>query len=918
LVAVARGWTLSIALLCLLPLASFAPAASASSVSTVGTLSLPACTQQCSGQGLVGASAVYYNGASYVLGGRMADGTYSDAIYRFDPSTGVGTVVARMPTEPGATSNGRQSGAAVVLGDTIYYFGGAVIVCVVLSPGNPCSDVPKSTTSIVAYKPGQSLSATNPSVVANLPGGHGLWGEQAVAYSGKAYLFGGFEFDVSQPTNIARHDWIEVFDPNGGALGPTVSKLDPTLPYPEQDAAIGLIGNSAYIFGGLSNNNTENPCPKNHVYNQSTGQYDDNYAPVCNTDGIIGVSFSTTGVDPRGIVAHLPYRAQFVSGAVVNDKVYIPGARLQSGDASDKIVEFDPAAVNPIRILTPTLPLYFSQPGFFAAPVTTDGTSIWMFGGRAQDLTSMTENVTLINPGPTPPWAPRSAVAHAQPGGVVLSWQPPAYDGDSPVTDYKIYRTPDGGAEVYLTDVPTLSYTDSTAKAGQQYDYRITAVNDKGESATSAIASTAASVVPPAAVPSFSADAGDGKALLTWTTPQDDGGSNITGYRVYVNESDVPAADVSAATHEYTVSGLANGVTYEFGVAAVNSKGQGTMSAIVRATPKAVPPPPDPVTASVASTNTVTVSWTAPDVTVKGFVVLRGTDPTRLTAIASAPATASTYTDTNADQGRTYYYAVASQNDVGVGQRSEISRVSLVTKPSPPQNVFVAPLQGALRVTWQAPADLGTLDPSIVTYTVVRDGTRIANDLPSTSFLDKPLIPGQAHAYTVIASNGIESDPSAPATGTALAIQNKAPSAVLAIPTSVVKANDTVNIDGTGSSDPDGVVARYVYDFGDGTPPLNTTDSTATHAYTTNGTYTVTLKVLDDKGALSNTATASVIVGSPEAKSNTNQNPDATLTPPTGKGSTMPGSKSGKLVPGFEAAPLALALAVALAMRRRR
>jgi PKD repeat protein len=63
---------------------------------------------------------------------------------------------------------------------------------------------------------------------------------------------------------------------------------------------------------------------------------------------------------------------------------------------------------------------------------------------------------------------------------------------------------------------------------------------------------------------------------------------------------------------------------------------------------------------------------------------------------------------------------------------------------------------------------------------------------------------------------------------------------------------DPVTFDGSGSSDPDGTIVAYDWDFGDG----NTgTGVSPTHSYSSVGSYTVTLTVTDDSG-LSDTATS--------------------------------------------------------------
>ncbi len=57
-------------------------------------------------------------------------------------------------------------------------------------------------------------------------------------------------------------------------------------------------------------------------------------------------------------------------------------------------------------------------------------------------------------------------------------------------------------------------------------------------------------------------------------------------------------------------------------------------------------------------------------------------------------------------------------------------------------------------------------------------------------------------------------------------------------------------VDASGSTDADGTVATYAWDFGDG---ATGTGLTASHHYATAGTYTVTLTVADDDGALGST-----------------------------------------------------------------
>ncbi|MBF4630518.1 PKD domain-containing protein [Clavibacter michiganensis subsp. phaseoli] len=95
-------------------------------------------------------------------------------------------------------------------------------------------------------------------------------------------------------------------------------------------------------------------------------------------------------------------------------------------------------------------------------------------------------------------------------------------------------------------------------------------------------------------------------------------------------------------------------------------------------------------------------------------------------------------------------------------------------------------------------------------------------------------------------------------------------------PTAVVTATTTdltAKLDGSASTDADGTVASYAWDFGDGGTG---TGPTPTHAYAAGGTYTVTLTVTDDKG-LTGTASTQVQVTAPPV----NREPTAVIASTT-------------------------------------
>jgi hypothetical protein len=76
------------------------------------------------------------------------------------------------------------------------------------------------------------------------------------------------------------------------------------------------------------------------------------------------------------------------------------------------------------------------------------------------------------------------------------------------------------------------------------------------------------------------ATAGNTQATVNWTAPASDGGSPITGYKVipYIAGVAQSAQTFNSTATSQTVTGLTNGTTYKFRVAAINAVGAGKNS----------------------------------------------------------------------------------------------------------------------------------------------------------------------------------------------------------------------------------------------------------------------------------------------------------------------------------------------------
>ena len=102
---------------------------------------------------------------------------------------------------------------------------------------------------------------------------------------------------------------------------------------------------------------------------------------------------------------------------------------------------------------------------------------------------------------------------------------------------------------------------------------------------------------PPSAPTGLTATPGDGSASLSWTPPSFDGGSSVTGYRIYRGPSagSVTFHQAVGAVTSFADTGLSNGTTYHYRVSAVNANGEGPLSSAALATPTAFVQPAEPL-----------------------------------------------------------------------------------------------------------------------------------------------------------------------------------------------------------------------------------------------------------------------------------------------------------------------------------
>lgn len=89
----------------------------------------------------------------------------------------------------------------------------------------------------------------------------------------------------------------------------------------------------------------------------------------------------------------------------------------------------------------------------------------------------------------------------------------------------------------------------------------------------------------------FTVVSSDGVVTLAWSEPADDGGSAITGYRVYRGMMEDGLGIVEDVTEmHYTDTGISSGQTYYYAVSALNAEGEGVKTDVLSIIPEAESP----------------------------------------------------------------------------------------------------------------------------------------------------------------------------------------------------------------------------------------------------------------------------------------------------------------------------------------
>jgi len=418
------------------------------------------------------------------------------------------------------------------------------------------------------------------------------------------------------------------------------------------------------------------------------------------------------------------------------------------------------------------------------APLQDGQTYYYRVRTRSGDRVSALSNALQVTPpgeasvtapGPVPTM-PVDVTISLENGQLSLDWPP--VDG---AQGYNLYWTTDETGDITpahsrITRIQS-PYTHIQLNNGTRYRYRLSALNNHGESALSSEVNGTPQVVIPGVPAGVQALAGDESILVRWNPVQD-----ATSYTLTTDDGTVTntLADVRSPYH---ITGLNNATAYQIRIQAQNTQGLSDPSTPVTATPQEpVPNAPNTLVARPGNAE-VLLQWAAatpqnaddPNETITAYRVYTATHP----GVRPDNSTLINATPTSNDDGRwqlrhtalqngqRYFYVVSAQNAGGEGGLSpEVWARPRVSTPGVPGSLSAEAGNGQVRIDFTPPDNSESSTTYNLYWTRSLDEGRsstevISNVEPGYLFRNGEDTNGTTYFFRVsTVNNGNESPPS--------------------------------------------------------------------------------------------------------------------------------------------------------------
>lgn len=441
-------------------------------------------------------------------------------------------------------------------------------------------------------------------------------------------------------------------------------------------------------------------------------------------------------------------------------------------------------------------------------------------------------------------------------------------DNGLPITNYTVYTKP--GFTATSGSASPITITGLTN--GAQYTFMVVATNANGVGAASA---DTAVVVPGRvanAPTGISATFGDSSAAVAFTAPTDNGGIPISSYTVTSNPGGLTG---TGTVSPVSISGLTNGTSYTFTVAAVNTAGAGASSVASNSVIPGRAPAAPTLGVITPGNGSVSAAFTPPS-DIGGYAIT-GYTITSTPGSLTGTGTTSPITVSGLTNNTSYRFTITATNARGTSAASGASGTVYTGYIPAAPTIGTATRNGtSAAVSFTPPANANNTD--ITSYLV----TSSPGNITATGLTSPVTITGltlaQAYTFTVKATNplgtGVASAasnsvavtlPGAPTIGTAT---RDAGAASVAFTAPASNGNAAItrytvtstpgNFTGTGSTSPvtvSGLTLSQIYTFtvtatnAVGTGPASAA-SNSILAVTTPGAPTVTAVAAADTNIL--------------------------------------------------------------------
>ena len=359
------------------------------------------------------------------------------------------------------------------------------------------------------------------------------------------------------------------------------------------------------------------------------------------------------------------------------------------------------------------------------------------------------------------PFKPENVTVTTGYGYANLTWDEP-YDNGFPIYAYYIYRAEASSGPYFVVGSTNKTfYLDQTVSNAETYYYRITAINEQGESSFSDTVIAVIGSVPgkPATLEAMPHDS---MVSLSWTVPDIDGGFPIIKYNIYRSINSDSNFTLYADTNQTAINDteVTNGLLYYYVVTAVNDKGEGPQSPVAVARPGRAPTPPLNVTIKFDD-GKITLTWQKPQDTSNYPIIeyrIYRSQYNNESFVYIGSATSTLFVDTNVIYNVQYYYAVTATTTMGESNYSEVKAIYTATVPTPPTNLVGYAWGNNITLIWGEPAFDG--GSPVTHYNIYRKAgnetefTLIANATELT-YLDTNLTIKTNYTYVVTCVNSV-------------------------------------------------------------------------------------------------------------------------------------------------------------------